>query len=271
MSPQPDPTHSPRNRGLALLILVAVFAYAFWAASDRGQEQRTATAPTGPEGWTRVEGPVAEPIDLDSTGPDTPGDPTGAQREATPLKPQTILCLSDPEGIGLAGVQAYLVGEPVAGPSDQDGVLILPGPELESPLHPWDKLTFWIEGHLPVSIRVEDIPSEVRLRAVRTGLEVRLINGSSQHTLLRSLLQPRGADGLAGAPWIPSLEGRAPDLWVAQDAPPGQYDLYLWVTYPNGAVRSFSQVAFEIELDRTTKLTFDLARPLDQDDFESDS
>ena len=72
-------------------------------------------------------------------------------------------------------------------------------------------------------------------------------------------------------PWTPSFRERALDVWIAERVPPGRYDLYLWVTFPDGEPRPFSRRAFVVAAGESTRLSIDLAAPRDPDELESDS
>ena len=85
------------------------------------------------------------------------------------------------------------------------------------------------------------------------------------------MLQPLGPRPTPEGPWTPAFEERSLDLWVADRVPPGGYDLYLWITFPDGEPRPFSQRAFLVTAGHAKRLSIDLAAPRDPDELESDS
>lgn len=175
-----------------------------------------------------------------------------------------VSCLQRASGAALQGVRLYAGLEPSAGPSDEEGILEVPTP-------PAGRVTLWAEGWLAVTASGEALPSEVAFDAADAAVELRFEGATNEHRLLRSVLQPRAPSSTPEGPWTPAFEERALDLWVADRVPPGDYDLYLWVTFPDGEPRPFSQRAFVVTAGESTRLSIDLAAPRDPADLESDS
>ena len=172
-------------------------------------------------------------------------------------------CRQATDGEALAGVHLYLENEPIAGPSDARG-------ELEVDATGRGPLTLWVAGWLPVSVQAEALPDTVLFEVAGATLELYLSGASSQHRLLRSVLQPHAPTPPHG-PWAASFEERSVDTWVAEGVVPGRYDLYLWVTYPDGEPRPSSQRSVEVGADGPTRVTIDLSSPRSPEEAESDS
>ncbi len=180
------------------------------------------------------------------------------------LVPIQIYCLQASNRQPLAGVRLYERHETIAGPTGTDGVLPVGGIRR-------GELTLWVPGWLPVVVRGEGLPEEVLFVVADASIELRLLNATTEHQVVRILLQPHSSDWAPGDPWAPTLERKALDLYGASHVPPGEFDLYAWVSLAQGEPRPFSLTGIEVVAGEKATFSLDLAAPVDPDDQESDS
>lgn len=218
--------------------------------------------------------PPADPATSGAPGLARPGaegarparDP--ALREAlADAPPGPVLCTESATGAPLAGIWLYRDLEPLAGPSATSGELAIEDVDFDAP-GAW---TLWAKGWVPVVVRATALPTEVAFERAGGSLELRLLGATDQHRMLRSLLKLRRATPSPDGPWAPRLVSQQLDVWVASGLAPGSYNLYVWITFPDGEPRPFSHTAFAVEAGAVTQLAFDLAAPRDAEDQEDDS
>ncbi len=247
-------SHSPEKL-LALLLGAAGILIA--TATFRGGDAR------------RSVPPPAERSDPIPASPATTGEVAGLSEvpsvdtrvleELEADRPHRVTCSQRTNGEALNGVHLYHGTGPIAGPSDAEGALEVRGA-------PPGALTLWVEGWIPVEVRGEALPHEVAFDAATAALELRLLNVTSEHRFVRSLLQPRAPNSVPGSLWTPTLEERALDVYVADRLPPGTYDVYVWVALARGEPRAFSLEAVEVEAGGTTRRSIDVASPQDPEE-----
>lgn len=258
MRPPPD---ADRSRPLILVALLlsaaAVLVASLVLRVDGAGPSGASPAPGVPAGEVRP------------APPDLAAAPADRQRDRAPSEepesagPAPLRCLDRSTGAGLAGVRMYHRAACVAGPSDAEGALPVPD-DLTG------VVTLWAEDRVPVVLRGETLPAEVAFDIADASLELRLVNATGEHRVLRTLIEPVAATTIPKGPWSPVLEERTLDVWQAERVPPGSYDVYMWVVFPDGGPRALSQRAVEVRPGAVTRLSFDLARPWNPEDSEAD-
>lgn len=214
------------------------------------------------------ESPAGSPVHEGLATPETPAQATGAidrvAGESEELAPIQIYCLQASNRQPLAGVRLYERHETISGPTGTDGVLPVGGDRR-------GELTLWVQGWLPVVVRGEGLPEEVLFVVADASIELRLLNATAEHRVVRILLQPHSSDWAPGDPWAPTLGPKALDVYGASHVPPGEYDLYAWVSLAQGEPRPFSLTGVEVVAGEKATFSLDLAAPVDPEDQESDS
>jgi len=167
-----------------------------------------------------------------------------------------ITCLESGDRSALPGVRLYSGSTPVAGPSGTDGVLSIEKPG-------FGKRTLWAPGWTPKVVYAPSLPSEVLMVAADASLEVRLLNFSGEHRVLRTLLQARGAAVATEGDWSPVLTQAELDTVRAEGIAPGAYDLYVWITYQYANPQPYSRTQIELPAGELTRLEIDIEGTLD--------
>jgi hypothetical protein len=249
---------------VAATLAVAALAVAMMVLDD--DIEQPALVDKDQAGAADVSGGAADALAVGATRPLNDGR-TSAVTDA--VAPWLIECVERANGDPLAGVRLFSNDTSIAGPGDAQGILEVPAEIATTPRA--DPLTLWVEGWAPVVVRAEALPTEVLFEVATTTVEFTFVNGTADHRILRTLLQPHVPWPPAEGPWAPKFEQQGLDVHRAKGVLPGTYDLFLWVVYPNGEPRPFSSRSLEIKAGETTKVSFDLAAPRDPDEFESDS
>lgn len=266
MESESKPDRPRHGAAIAVTATLAVAALAAAMTLLDGDIEQPALVDKDQAGATDAPRGAGGVLDVGATLPSNDGRTTAVSDPAAPL---LIQCLQRANGEPLAGVRLYSHDTSIAGTGDAQGILEVPAEIATTPRA--DPLTLWVEGWAPVVVRAETLPTEVAFEVATTTVELTFVNGTADHRILRSLLQPHVPWPPAEGPWAPKFEPQGLDAYRANGVLPGTYDLFLWVVYPNGEPRPFSSRSLEIKAGETTKVSFDLAAPPSPDEFESDS
>lgn len=260
MSPDSNPDRSRRSLRLLALMVVAI-GVLIASVIFRVREVEPSSAVPAP--GARASEPATRELTAVAL-PERRPDDAAARKRLDVESPELLHCLRRANGEALAGVRMYRGAGSIAGPSDAEGTL-------EVVDAPSGAVTLWAEGYAPVALRGGALPTEVAFDLADAALELLLLNGTAEHRVLRSLLEPRAPGSTSRGPWVPALEQRTLDVWSAERVPPGSYDVYVWVLFPDEEPRALSHKAVEVRAGESTRLEFDLAAPPNPEDSEADS
>lgn len=246
-----------RRRSLLLpAILAAAIGSVLWlwlltrAGSNPASEtagiesEPTVEAPAGLAGGAAERVDTAPPPAREVPGREPPPEPASG--------PHALLCLRARTLTPLPGIRLWVGDRGVAGPSGEDGVLSIDG-ELPAPI-----VTAWGEGFVPLELRRDALPELARLEPADGALEVELVNRAAQERVKRFELHPHLPAEAQEGPWKPTLEQLDGDLYRAQQLPPGEYDVYFWVSSGRSAPRTLAARSVKVEPGRRTSVRLDV-------------
>jgi len=238
---------------LGLIAVAGAGIFVLTQATNRPLEtaELTSDAPEKSEAASSLSRPLAA-----GSG----GEASAAQRalitEAVEPEVLRVLCLSAANRTPVPGVQLYQGLKSIAGPTADDGVLSIEEPG-------FGKRTLWAAGWVPQVHHSPALPAEVLMVRADAALEVRLINFSGDHRVLRTLLQPRNLSVPVEGSWMPVLSQAELDTLVVQGTAPGAYDLYVWITYEYASPKAYHRVGIELTAGEQLTVEIDINAPLD--------
>jgi hypothetical protein len=244
--------HAPALVALLVLVglgLVGLAGIAWLATSDVPAAQATpvqgAPAPRPAETAQLTPPPV-------ETTPEVVVEP--------PPPPHRLACLSAADRSPVRGVQLYVEAKPVAGPSNEAGLLEV-APTVGS-----NRLQAWAPGWGPTRLpNRRPLPDEVLLEPATSGVQVWVRSTDPAARITRTRLVRQGTPTRPDQPWAPRLRLQGRLSASAAQLPAGRYHLYLWLARDSRAPRAVPHQEIELVAGRTITVEIDADAPREGD------
>jgi len=244
---------APRIVLLALGLLgLGLIALSTLAGLGSRPEAAAAAVPSGegPATTDRGEG-------TDRVQPTRPRESSLEVVERPAPAPRHLMCRSAADGSPVGGVQLYLHGRVVAGPSEADGKLTVP-----EEVRPYG-LEAWAPGWAPTRLPARPpLPAELALEPATASLQVVVTSADPSLRIARTRLVPASSVARGDQPWTPRLQTQGPLVAGASQLPAGRYHVYVWaLAADRRAPRALPRQEVELELGRTRTLEIDADAP----------
>jgi len=241
------------------LLLPALLVAALGGLGSSWLLTRSTPASSGEEAGIEREPMVVAPVGSAGGVPErTAITPPPAREEpgreslaTAPSGRHALTCLRVGTLAPLAGIRLWVGERAITEPSGADGILTIDG-ELPALV-----VTAWGEGSVPLELRRDALPERALLEPADGELEVELVHREAEERVKRFELHPHLAAAAREGPWRPALEQLDEDLYRAKRLPPGEYDVYLWVSSGRSAPRPLAARSVKVDAGRRARVRLD--------------